>query len=133
MRGELPPFVGRKLHPRPIVVTRLILLREADSERLIQGRLGGGDMGLELDRIRSGVGDGIDEGVRHAERAVMRLRDLRDDQGRAAGPDLAAGDAQAVHVWDPRLTSVFISCRPKHGLTARARVYPKPAALAVHG
>ena len=38
-------------------------------------------MGLELDRIGAGIGDRIDEGMRHPERAVMRLRDLRDDQG----------------------------------------------------
>ena len=115
------------------MVTRLILLREADSERLVQGRLSGGDVSLELDRISASVGDGIDEGVRHAERAVMSLGDFGDNHGRAARPDVAAGDAQAVHLSDPRFTSVFISCRPKHGLTARARVYPKPAALAVHG
>jgi hypothetical protein len=90
-------------------------------------------MSLELDRVRSSVGDGIDEGVPHAERAVMRLRDFSDQQGRAARPHVSAGDAQAVQVWDPRLTSVFISTWPRHDLTARTRVYPKPAALAVHG
>jgi hypothetical protein len=90
-------------------------------------------MSLELDRISAGVGDGIDEGVRHAERAIMGLRDFGDNHGRTPRPDVTAGDAQAAHLPDPRLRSAFISTRPKHGLTSRARVYPKPAALAVHG
>ena len=117
---------------RPIVVTRWILLREADPERLVQGRLGSGDMGLELYRVRASASDGIDEGMRQPKRAVMRLRDFRDNQGRAARPDLMASDAQAVHLWDPRLKSVSIYTRLEHDLTARARVYPKPAVLTVH-
>jgi hypothetical protein len=44
----------------------------------------------------------------------MGLRDLRDDQGRTARPNLTVGYAQSVHLSDPRFTSMFISCRPKH-------------------
>ena len=37
-------------------------------------------MGLEFDRIRAGGGNGIDEGMRHPQAAIVRLRHLADHQ-----------------------------------------------------
>ena len=47
------------------------------------------------------------------ERAIMRLRDLGDDESWVAGPNAAAGDTQGGHVPNPRLTRVFISGQPE--------------------
>jgi hypothetical protein len=49
-------------------------------------------MGLEFDRVGAGIGNRVDEGVRHAERTVMRLRYFADDQGWAAFANGTSGD-----------------------------------------
>ena len=103
--------LGRELHSLPIIETGRVLLREAHSERLIQGRLRSGDVSLELDRVGAGIGDHIDEGMSQPKRAIMRLRNLSDDKSWVARPNAAAGDTQTGHVPNPDLTNVFISGR----------------------
>ena len=107
------PLLRREFHPPPIVEARFVLLREAHSERLVQGRLGRRDMGLELDRVGAGVRRRIDEGMREPKRAVMRLRDLGDNEGLVARPNAAAGDIQTCHVPNSFLTRVFIFGQPE--------------------
>ena len=87
MRGKAAPLLLGKLHPLPIVEPRLVLPRELDTERLVERRFGRGDMGLELDRVGAGFRGRVDERMRQAERAVMRLRHLGDDEGRFASAD----------------------------------------------
>ena len=113
MSRKALPLLRRELHPPPIVEACGVLLREAHSERLVQGRLGRGNMGLELDRVGAGIGDRIDERMREPKRAVMRLRDLGDDESSVARPNAAAGDTQACHVPNPFLTRVFIFGQPE--------------------
>ena len=72
-------FLG-ELHPLPVVVARLVLPAELHAERLGRRALGGGDVRLELHGVGAGVRDRVDERVRQAEAAVVRQRDLADDQ-----------------------------------------------------
>ena len=92
MFGQPAPLRLGELHPFPVGVAIVVLPRELHAERLAGGRLGGSDVGLELDRLRACAGDEIDVGVGRAEASVVRLGDLGDDQGRAARPEFAAGD-----------------------------------------
>ena len=107
------PFLRSEFHPPPIVEACGVLLREANSERLVECRLGRGNVGLELDRVGAGIGDRIDERMREPKRAVMRLRNLSDNERSVSLPNAAAGDTQACHVPNPFLTRVFISDQPE--------------------
>src|SRR5437899_3267047 len=74
------PLRFGKLHPSPVVVTGLVLIAELDPPRLGCCAFGGGNVRLKFNGVRSGVGDRINEGMRHAQRAVMSLSDFGDDQ-----------------------------------------------------
>ena len=50
-------------------------------------------MRLKLDGIRLGIGRGIDEGMCQAERPVVRLSDLGDDEGLGASAESALANA----------------------------------------
>src|SRR5258705_12992984 len=80
MVSETAPAVFGELHPLPIVVARLVLAAELHAERLGGRALGRCDVRLELHGVRAGVGDGVHERVREAEAAVVRERNLADDQ-----------------------------------------------------
>ena len=49
-------------------------------------------MRLELDRIDASIGDDVDEGVGKAERSVVGLRHLGDEEGAAALAYFPFGD-----------------------------------------
>ena len=115
------PLLRRELHSPPIVEACRVLLREAHSERLIQGQLGRGNMGLEFDRVGAGIGDRIDERMREPERAVMRLRDLGDDESFVARPNAAAGDLSSLSRAKPVLDEgVHLRSAGSSGVIARA-------------
>ena len=68
------------------------MVAELDLPGLGQCALGGGDVGLELDRVGTGLGDGVDVGMRYLDTAVVGLADLADDQTRGAGVDIALAE-----------------------------------------
>ena len=87
-----PCHCGGELHAPPIIKAGGVLIAEGYAEWFVASGFGFGDVRLELDRIEACVGDDIDEGVGKAERAVMGLRHLGDEQGTAALPNLPSGD-----------------------------------------
>ena len=62
--------------PAAAIEARLVLQAEAFPPGFCQGTLGSGDVGLELDGICTRLGCRINEGVCHAQAAVMGLADL---------------------------------------------------------
>src|SRR5579883_3362744 len=76
---EAGPLRLGEFHALPVVVAGGVLVAELDAPGLGGGAFGGGEVGLELDRVGAGGRDGIDEGVGHAEAAIVRLRHLGDD------------------------------------------------------
>ena len=75
------PLFCREFHTLPIVVTRSVLIGEFNAERLQGHGLSSGNMGLKFDGIGAYLAREIDEGMGKAERTVMRLRDLGDEEG----------------------------------------------------
>ncbi len=93
MAGETVPLLLGELHPPPVVEPCPILRAEVHPPRFGWGALGRRDVGLELHRSRAGLGDRVDERVRQAQAAVMRLGHLADDQ---------AAPGSELHNWPPR-------------------------------
>src|SRR5262245_32732621 len=74
------PLYFSELHAFPIIVTRGILLAELDAPRFFRRALCRGNVGLKLNCIGASVRDRIDVGMRYSHTAIVRLRDLPDDQ-----------------------------------------------------
>jgi len=80
MRREATPLLLGELHARPVVVARGVLFAELHAEGLRRRAFGRGDVRLELDCIRTGIRDRVDERMRKTQAAVVRQRDFADDQ-----------------------------------------------------
>ena len=76
MLSEAGPLGFRELHPAPIGEARVVLRTERDAPRLAERALGVSNMRLELDRVRAGRGDRLNEGMSRPEASVVGLCDF---------------------------------------------------------
>src|SRR5690349_5869519 len=83
MALQAVPLRLREFHAFPVLVPRLVLRAEANPPRLLGRALGVSDVRLELDGIGSGIRNRVDIRVGRAQAAVVRLRDLADDEASA--------------------------------------------------
>ena len=74
------PRLSGEFHPLPILVAGDIGVAELDPPRFVSPAFRRCDVCLELHRVGTGVGDGVDEGMGRAQTAVMGLTDFADDR-----------------------------------------------------
>ena len=98
MVSEPPPSFFRELHPLPVVVSRFVLSAELHAKRLGRRAFLGGDVRLELHRIRAGRGDRVDERVREAEAAIVRHRHFADHEA-SSGAEPGERRVNLCHEW----------------------------------
>ena len=85
MLPQPPPLCLRELHPLPVGVATVVLVAERDPPWFVWGAFGGGDVGLELDRVDPGRGGYVDERVREAQAAIVTLGHLGDHRAAIRG------------------------------------------------
>ena len=87
MSPQFCPLRLAELHALPVVEAAFLRSAEFHAPGLVDGALGGGNMGLEFHPMGAGTGDGVDITMGRIETALMGLRHLGNN-----GASLNAGE-----------------------------------------